>query len=110
MYKTPSELGLSHQEINRISEELWIKYTKGHETRQCPDCGVMPGNEHKDGCDIARCLICGGQKLGCDCISNNTDVWTGIYPGIRECYNQKLICQYGDNEWTFDLNSYYSNL
>jgi hypothetical protein len=33
---------------------------------RCPDCNALPGAEHKDGCDVARCLHHGRQRLGCD--------------------------------------------
>jgi hypothetical protein len=57
-------------------------------SRACPDCGVAPGVEHEDGCDVARCtrtgnqrLICGGHEgtvfEGMDC---GRDVWTGAWP------------------------------
>lgn len=52
----------------------------------CPDCGVRAGEEHDAGCDVARCLITGHQRLSCDqghdCGRN---VWTGEWPGDAEC-------------------------
>jgi len=104
MYKTPEELGLSQQEINRIAEELWNKET----SRDCPDCGVKVGKTHQVNCDVSHCTHCGTQYLGCGCVKGRPDVWTGIWPGVEGCYQQKLICMYSDNKWTFDLNRYYS--
>ena len=38
------------------------------------------------------------------------EVWSGIWPGIKECYEQKLIAYGSGGEgWVFDLNTYYSN-
>ena len=42
----------------------------------CPDCYASPGEAHENGCDQARCLITGQQRLMChedhDC---GEDVW-----------------------------------
>jgi len=32
----------------------------------CHDCGATPGTPHVGGCDTARCLWTGGQRLACD--------------------------------------------
>jgi hypothetical protein len=61
----------------------------------CHDCGVKPGDAHDDGCDVARCLFTGGQRLLCgklgflgiheedhDC---GEEAWTGRWPGGDEC-------------------------
>lgn len=38
------------------------------------------------------------------------DIWTGLWPGIKECYEQKLIAYGSGGEgWVFDLNTYYAN-
>ncbi|NUT99182.1 MAG: hypothetical protein HOY78_44975 [Saccharothrix sp.] len=58
---------------------------------KCPDCGVAVGQPHvvdeiDGGCDIARCLVTGLQRLMCvrehDC---GRDVWTGWLPGDLDC-------------------------
>lgn len=73
----------------------------------CPDCGVSPGGQHEDGCDVARCLFTGRQRLQCDgylphalqdvphigqpspgClvpVDCGRDIWTGLWPGEAEC-------------------------
>lgn len=33
--------------------------------RPCNDCGAKIGEPHGDGCDVARCLWTGGQRLQC---------------------------------------------
>ena len=65
--------------------------------RNCPDCGVAPGTEHLigrgegdfGGCDVARCLATGSQRLACGgeyhSGSCGRDVWTGEWPGVAEC-------------------------
>jgi len=111
MFKTPKEMGLSQKEIDEIVEKLWKeRESVGH----CPDCGVAPGETHGDYCDISHCLNCGDQTIFEDCCDNiKHDTWSGIWPGLKECYERKLICydtcQYPDNGkeigWCFDLNS-----
>ncbi len=54
---------------------------------RCPDCHVTPSAAHDGGCDVARCLATGGQRLSCvgswhDC---GRDVWSGRWPGEVEC-------------------------
>jgi hypothetical protein len=71
----------------------------------CPDCVVVPGAQHEEGCDVARCPLCGQQDLGCTeqvgeddptspMVCGNTGqertpgdmtVWTGVWPGVEEC-------------------------
>lgn len=58
--------------------------------RLCPDCGVEPGNEHKDGCDVERCAACGGQAISCDCREAEYEnlpriKWEGEWHGVAEC-------------------------
>lgn len=51
----------------------------------CPDCEVRPGQEHADGCDVARCPTTGKQRLTCDrgdaCAGHLCrTLWTGRLP------------------------------
>ena len=55
------------------------------EPRRCNDCDVLPGERHHEGCDVARCTVCGGQRLGCPCLDGSTDTWTGLWPGTELC-------------------------
>jgi hypothetical protein len=68
------------------------------ELRACGDCAAKPGEPHSDGCDVARCLATGIQRLQCDgsprahadagCFEARDcghQVWTGAWPGVAEC-------------------------
>ena len=57
-----------------------------NELTNCHDCTAKPGHQHKDGCDVERCSVCGGQRLSCDCKGHNKDFskWKGIWPGKAE--------------------------
>jgi hypothetical protein len=60
----------------------------------CHDCGAEPGKAHTEGCDVARCMVCGGQRLQCDCMGGGGDIWTGLWPGTEECYKLGLVCRW----------------
>ena len=111
MFLTAKDLGLSQHEVNKINERLW---KEREPLGKCPDCQVNPGEIHLKGCDVAHCLNCGQQTIFWDCCENiENDIWSGLWPGVKECYEQKLICfdtcKYpSSNEyigWCFDLNT-----
>ncbi|PXY18287.1 hypothetical protein [Prauserella flavalba] len=58
---------------------------------RCPDCDVEVGEAHiydevDGGCDVARCLVTGYQRLMCDLDHDcGRDVWTGWWPGQIDC-------------------------
>jgi hypothetical protein len=83
-----------------------LEEDKATSTRPCPDCGAAVGEDHVDGCDVARCQKMGGQRLSCDCGDCGNDAWTGLWPGIKECYEHKLVCfDTATKSVCFDLNT-----
>lgn len=66
--------------------------------RPCYDCDVPPGTPHLDGCDVARCTVCGWQRLGCDhgiSDEGRGEIWTGLWPGTEECEEYDLWSYFG---------------
>src|ERR1035437_2406165 len=62
------------------------------ERANCPDYGVGIGEAHVEGCDVERCTVGKGQRLGCTCMGNDCEghdpqaaAWTGEWPGKAEC-------------------------
>jgi hypothetical protein len=58
--------------------------------KNCPDCGVAPGELHTGGCDVERCPECGLQAFSCDHDAVLAEAprrmpWTGEYPGAAQC-------------------------
>lgn len=74
-------------------------------SRSCPDCAVEVGRPHSVGCDVARCLKTKQQRLTCNCEECGFDIWTGFWPGVKEAYENKLVCFDTATETVvFDLN------
>lgn len=66
--------------------------------KNCHDCDAKPGEIHKDGCDVERCSVCGGQRLQCTCPNHDSAFsrWSGFWPGGLEA-----------DALNIDLNQFY---
>ena len=54
--------------------------------KSCQDCAAEPGQPHTYGCDTARCLQTGHQRLSCGFRHDHGhDIWSGEWPGVAEC-------------------------
>lgn len=70
---------------------MWDNSEMSEDLQPCHDCGAEPGEAHRDGCDTARCLRTGTQRLACNPDDEHPeegcgqDVWTGQWPGEADC-------------------------
>jgi hypothetical protein len=50
----------------------------------CPDCGTIARKRHHQDCDVERCPVCCGKKIGCHCDGHDpvSSAWDGEYPPI----------------------------
>jgi hypothetical protein len=108
-WKLPEQIGLDEKQINVINEKLW-KEAQQTASRSCPDCGVFPGEYHQEYCDIARCQKCGCQALSCDCEDKGKDIWDGLWPGTKKCYENKFIIFCDEFGWSFNFNRLATSL
>lgn len=54
--------------------------------KNCPDCGVAPGELHASGCDVERCPQCGLQAFSCGHDATERRMpWTGEWHGFAQC-------------------------
>jgi hypothetical protein len=62
--------------------------------RICHDCGALPGQNHKPGCDVELCPQCTGQRMfGC-CETDLPPLpWTGEWPGQQACRTFGFWCR-----------------
>jgi hypothetical protein len=56
------------------------------ELDNCFKVGKVVAGKPQEKCDIERCSVCGGQKLGCECVDHDKQFarWTGFWPGELE--------------------------
>lgn len=75
---------------------------------KCPDCGAKRDEKHDEGCDIAQCMNPETPKykqaLSCCCGKCGEDVWTGLWPGTKECFEKGFVYVEPDGEAFFDMN------
>jgi len=76
----------------------------------CHDCGVPEGHLHKSGCDMEKCIMCGGQLITCKCFPlatppNEIRVPFILYPNIcMRCGKlQPEMFSVPDGEWSMNI-------
>ncbi len=86
-----------------LLDRLWDEASRN--LGSCSDCGVPAGDPHNYGCDVAQCEKTGAQRLTCGCGDCGADVWDGVWPGTRDCYELRFVCRCQDTgNFMFDYN------
>lgn len=57
--------------------------------KQCHDCAVEIGEQHKPGCDMEECPFCGGQLIGCDCCYEKLGIDANVEPVYSQWLNEE---------------------
>lgn len=79
-------------------KDCWIRDESPVDEKRCRDCGVLPGMQHDQGCDVARCISTGEQWIQCPGEEHEyhgrvygeheglclPEIWTGTWPGEAE--------------------------
>jgi len=77
----------------RVQAEKILKERRGKKPSKvppgptCSDCAVEVGDPHQNGCSVARCTLCGFQRIICQHGSQPVgwgQIWTGLFPGTIE--------------------------
>ena len=68
-----------------------------HKIKNCPGCSAEPGHVHVPGCLAEMCSHCGQVRRTCRSDQHDPAFsrWTGIYPGVAECFALGLIKEDG---------------
>lgn len=91
----------------------------------CPDCKVIPSQNHRFGCSVETCAGCGLTANTCGCLWGKIGVlkpvpWTGLPVGYAECQQHNFYtrnvpgqgwipCQQDDLGAWPDLNRLHQN-
>ncbi len=61
--------------------------------QHCPVCGSRMYAPHDDGCPIAKCSVCGGDKIKCTCKDHDPTFypWLGTLPGRFEAFSLDIV-------------------
>ncbi len=72
------------------------------EKKPCQNCGVMPGENHRDACDLEQCSECGKPTTYCECdlqVEKEILPWDGDYPGATDAGNLGFWCHLTNHGW-----------
>ena len=64
--------------MSRVCDTLWVVR---HNGTQCPHCGAMPGEYHRERQADDRCTRCGALRAD----HGNTEIQWGSYPYTGDC-------------------------
>lgn len=87
LIERPTDPAVLEDMVRKLSPEqvARMRFLRRDWRDQCPGCKTGLGQPHLGACDVARCSVCGGQAISCDCPGDPSPTrWDGLWLMVFE--------------------------